>query len=124
MATLISNPKLADFVLSEASGQRSRENAVVTQTGDAIRSGQVMMKSGAKWVPYALGSGSGDAVGILYTHLPAKTGDSKAVIFARDCEVNRHALVGLDTAAVTDLATVGILVRGTAGLPGISTPAL
>lgn len=118
MPILTSTPRLAEFVLSEASGQRSRENIVVTQTGTAIPSGTVISKLTAtgKWVVYDnVGSdGSEVASGVLYNYLPAATGDIKAVGFVRDCEVNRNALVGLDATGVTDLALVGVIVRGRA----------
>jgi len=42
MPALYSNPPLADFVLSEASGQRSRDNIMVLQTGAAVPSGTVL----------------------------------------------------------------------------------
>lgn len=200
MSTILtSNPRLAAFVLAEASGQRSRENIVVTQSGAEIKSGTLLSKTttgaatfamdvdaagnptvGAigvaspavegvytieftsataftvknpsggtvatgslgtafnnggltftltagtdaaeagdtatldvelgtqKYVPYT--NGTADA--ILYNYLPAKTGDTPAVAFVRDCEVNRKALTGLDDAAVTDLAGNGVIVRG------------
>ena len=124
MATLISNPPLADFILSEASGQRSRENAVVTQTGAAIPSGTLLMAGTAgKYVPYNGTVAANVATAILYSSLPAKTGDAKAVIFTADCEVKRSALIGLDAGAEADLLLLGIKVRGKA-VPTVHTPAL
>ncbi|WP_315127211.1 head decoration protein [Comamonas antarctica] len=212
-AALYSNPPLADFVLSEAHGQRSRDNIVVVQDGEAVVSGTVLkqvanglgefsMAEGATGNPTAgtitvggtaagglysvefttatqfkvfgpngdqvgsngtLGSafsagglgftltagdtaakagdrgilevdaaggvyeafdGTGDAVAVLYSHLVAATGNTRAVGFTSDCEVKRSALTGLTAAGETALRTRGIKVRGTAGLPGISTPAL
>lgn len=46
MTILTSTPRLAEFVLSEASGQRSRENVVVTQDGTLVKSGALLTKSG------------------------------------------------------------------------------
>jgi hypothetical protein len=116
MTILSSAPRLAEFVLSEASGQRSRENIVVTQTGVAIKSGTVISKLTAdgKYVVYDnIGTdGSEVAAGILYTHLAAATGDKPAVGFVRDCEVNRKALTGLDVTGEADLKAVGVIVRG------------
>ncbi len=74
-----------------------------------------------KYVPYVAGAAA-DA--ILYNHLPAKTGDSKAVGITNDAEVKRSELTGLDANAEKLLRQRGIKVRGTAGLPSISTPAL
>lgn len=216
MATsLTSTPRIKAVILNEASGQRSRENVVVTQTGPALESGSLLTKvdtgagsfamdagatgnptSGAitvgaaavpgayqltftsatkfdveapngvklgtgtvgtsfnkggltftltagataavagdtakvsvapgtgKYVPYTANGAAGPADAVLYNWLPAKTGDSKAVAFVRDAELNRYELTGLDASAVTDLATKGLIVRGTPGLPFVSTPAL
>lgn len=115
------------FVLSEAPNQRSRTNGVVAQTGTAIASGTVMgiVTASGKYVPYsnAASDGSQTAVGILYNFLPAKTGDSNAVIFDMDCEVNRFELTGVDAPAEVELLARGIKVRGK-NTPGIATPAL
>lgn len=46
MTILTSTPRLAEFVLSEASGQRSRENIVVTQSGTAVASGSLLTQVG------------------------------------------------------------------------------
>lgn len=76
-----------------------------------------------KYVAYAANGTAGPAVAILYNYLPAKTGDSRAVVFNADCEVNRFELAGLDAAAEADLLKLGIKVRGKSTL-GVSTPAL
>ena len=122
---LYSQPRLVDFILSEANGQLSRENAVVTQTGDAVLSGTLLAKlADGKYVPYVNGDAdAGTVAAILYTHLFAGTGDTKAVVFARNCEVKRSALTGLDADGEADLNKLGIVVRGVE-TPGIATPAL
>lgn len=123
-AALYSNPPLADFILSEASGQRSRDNVVVTQTGDAIESGTLLSKgAGGKYVPYTTAD-KGAAVGILYNRLEAATGDTKAVAFTADCEVKASALVGLNANADAGLLTVGIKLRRDGDRLGVQTPAL
>lgn len=123
MATpLYDTPKLRPFIVTEASGQRSRENVVVTQTGTAIKSGAMLAKSGSKYIPYTDGATQNIAA-ILYEHLPAATGDAKAVAIVRDCEVNRFELSGLDTAGEADLLALGIVVRSKV-VPSIKTPAL
>lgn len=211
----ISKPRVKAVILAEASGQRSRENIVVTQTGTALESGTLLTRvdtgtagfamgdgatgnptasaitvgaaanpgeyvieftaatkftvedpngktigtgttgtefskggltftltaggtaavagdtakitvadSSGKYVAYTAGGAAGPADAVLYNWLPAKTGDGDAVGFVRDAELNRFELVGLDAAAVADLATKGLIVRGTPGLPHVSTPAL
>lgn len=207
MTILTSNPRIAEFVLSEDEGQRSRDNIVVTQTGAEVLSGTVLTKvdtattgsaaatagntgnptfgtiavgaagkpgaykltftaptkftvedplgvtigsgttgvafskvgigftltaggtaavagdewtitvaSGSgKYIPYTAAGAAGPGDAICYTHLPAATGDVKAVGFTRSCEVLRGALTGLDATAEADLATKGVIVRGTTG---------
>ena len=130
MATsLTSKPRVKAVILAEASGQRSRENIVVKQTGTALESGTLLTKvdTGAdsgKYIAYTASGAAGPADAVLYNWLPAKTGDSDAVGFVRDAELNRFELVGLDEPAVADLATKGLIVRGTPNLPHVSTPAL
>lgn len=218
MIPLISHPRLAAFVLSEADGQRSRENIIVVQDGAEVRSGTVLTRSetigstgtfamagdatgnptsgtitvgpaatpgtytgvftsataytvtapdgetavgtgtlgsafsagglgftltagataavaddeftivvtpsGAKYIPYAPNGADGDAAAVLYSHLPAATGETEAVAFVRACEVNRKALIGLDNAGEADLVAAGVIVRGDVGALGIHTPAL
>lgn len=212
MSALYSNPPLADFILSEAPGQRSRDNIMVVQTGTAVPSGTVLTVKSAGVAEYALddsatgnstvgaitvgaaaldgvykvtfttatafgvkdpngttvGTGVlgtafstggltftltagatahvakdfanlevttatytyGPATGVetqsavLYSALPAQTGNFEAVGFTGDCEVKRSALIGLTAAGEATLAAKGIKARGKAGIPSISTPAL
>lgn len=77
-----------------------------------------------KYIVYTANGAAGPADAVLYNWLPAKTGDAKAVGFVRDAELNRFELTGLDAAGQADLAKKGLIVRGTAGLPHVSTPAL
>jgi hypothetical protein len=46
MTILTSNPRIAEFVLTEAKGQRSRENIVVTQSGAEVLSGTLLAQAG------------------------------------------------------------------------------
>lgn len=213
MATaLYSNPPLADFVLAEASGQRSRDNIHVRQSGAEVKSGSLLVQDTVGSVGFAMVDGStgnptlsaasasalategihtvtftsatafvvrdpagvqvgaagtlgtafsagglgftltaggtaavagdsatldvvpaddnylpytgtGTAVAVLYSHLPAASGLKTAVAFTSDCEVKRSALTGLTAAAEDDLKKVGIKVRGVYTM-GIHTPAL
>lgn len=77
-----------------------------------------------KYIAYTANGAAGPADAVLYNWLPAKTGDAKAVGFVRDAELNRFELTGLDAPGQADLAEKGLIVRGTAGLPHVSTPAL
>lgn len=67
-----------------------------------------------KFVPYddaALNGAGGAAAAVLYTTLPAATGDTAAVVIARDAEVVEAKLVGIDAAGKADLAALGIICR-------------
>ena len=119
MTTILTQvPRVEEFVLSEANGFLSREEVTVTLGSSALKSGTVMSQLTAtgKWVPYddSGTDGTETASGILYTALPAGSGDVKAVMFVRQCEVTRAALTGLNANAVADLAAKGIIVRGKA----------
>lgn len=122
MTTLLSVPRVRAFVISEADGFLSRENALVTQTGAALQSGTILTKSGAGYVPYAGGTDAAD--GVLYSHMPAATGDFKAVVIVREAELNRFELLGLDDNAVTKLAAHMLIVRGDTNVRSIVTPTL
>lgn len=115
----ISNPGLADILVSEASGDRSRDNAVVTMAvGVALPSGSLLTKSGLKYVKYAGGVTACDAVLITKLASQAAVGDQKAAVFVRDCEINALGLVGSDANAIAKLALAGVIVRTSTGLAG------
>ena len=122
MATLISTPRIRAFILSEAPGFLSRENATVTLAGAALKSGSILTKSGAKFVPYAGAATGADAV--LYTALPSATGDVKAVVIVRNAEVNRFEMTGVDANAITKLAANNVIVRGNPNVLSVTTPVL
>lgn len=77
-----------------------------------------------KYIAYTANGAAGPADAVLYNWLPAATGDAKAVGFVRDAELNRGELTGLDAAGQADLLRHGLVVRGAASLPTVSTPAL
>lgn len=78
-----------------------------------------------KYGRYTANGAAGPADAVLYNAVMAgTTGDVKVVAFVRDAELNRFELTGLDAGAEASLKAVGLIVRGTPGLPSISTPAL
>lgn len=123
MPTLTQGIEAGEYLMSEANGTRSRENAVVTVSGAALlRSGRVMARLTAdgKYVPYDnVGTdGSEVAAGVLLTPLlDGVNGDFKAVIHVRDCEVvsDRLDWGAVDgtgqTAGLADLKALGIIAR-------------
>ncbi len=60
------------------------------------------------YAPYA----GGTVGGVLYNDIPAYTGEMRAVMMVRDCEVMRAGLIGLTKAAETALEALGIIVCG------------
>jgi hypothetical protein len=120
-------PKVKPFILSEAPGERSRDNVTVIVAGSVIKSGTVLGKvtASGKYKPYSnvAADGSEVAAGVLYRATDAVTGDVKSVILNKDAEFNRFELTGLDTAGEADLLALGIKVRGI-DTAGIATPAL
>lgn len=103
-----------EFLLSEANGTRSREQVVIDSTAGALVPGTVLGKlTGGDYVAYNNGAsdGSQTAVGILYAAAPNLTVDQKAVMIARDAEVDESELTGLDAAGKTDLQALGIVFR-------------
>lgn len=109
-------PRAADFLLSEANGQRSRETGEMAAITADVYAGQVLAKGAdGRYVPFA---GKGDlpddpvrAVGVLYAGVPASAQPQAIAVIRRDAEVASALLLGLDADATTDLAEQGIIVR-------------
>jgi hypothetical protein len=105
-----------EFLLSEAAGQRSRGTATIASGAGVIAAGTVLGMDGANYVP---ATDATDAVAVSIYGCDASVEDQDIAIIARDAEVKADALtfdasVDDDTkraAKVTQLASVGILVR-------------
>jgi Bacteriophage lambda head decoration protein D len=126
MTTFNEGRHTAEFILSEANGNRSRENVTIAGgTGGAgkVAAGTVLGKLTAtgEYVPSpaAGADGSQTAVAILIEAVDATAADVKAAVIARDAEVNGKLLsyeASVDTdpekaAKAAQLAAVGIIVR-------------
>ncbi|MDP2262674.1 MAG: head decoration protein [Hydrogenophaga sp.] len=115
MTTLHEGRHTGEHLLSEANGTLSRESVTVTQSGTALPPGQVLGKitASGKFVPYnnAASNGSEVAAAILYAPLEAATGDTKATVHVRHCEVVGAMLTGIDAPGKVDLAALGIITR-------------
>lgn len=106
--------RTGEFLLSEANGTRSREEVTIDASAGAMVAGTVVSKlANGKYVAYDdVGTdGSETAAGVLYAAVADTTGDQKAVIYARDCEVAQVHLTGYNANAKADLAALGIIVR-------------
>lgn len=114
--TLTEGMHTGEFLLSEANGTRSREQGILDTTGATLAAGTVIGKITAtgKLAAYdnaAVTAGLGTAIGILYANGADATPASQVTYIARDAEVRSGALTGLDSAARTDLAALGIIIR-------------
>ena len=106
--------RTGEFLLSEASGTRSREEVTIDASAGAMVAGTVVSKlASGKYVAYDdVGTdGSETAVGVLYAAVADSAGDQKGVVIARDAEVAEVHLTGYNANAKADLAAVGIIVR-------------
>lgn len=121
MTTLTQGPVTAGYLISESNGTRSRE-VVTLASGNNLQAGAVLAKLAAtgKYTEHnpAGADGSEVAVAVLYAGVDASTADAAAVVTSRDAEVQADLLVwsaGISvpqkTAALADLAAVGIVVR-------------
>lgn len=121
--TLTESARNAGFILSEANGNRSRENGTVA-SGQNLAAGTVLMDNGAGLLTALTAAGTagdldGDAVGILLNAVDASDDDVEGAYIARDAEVNGNSLTyptestagGEKAATIASLAMLGIIVR-------------
>ncbi|RRV18121.1 head decoration protein [Pseudomonas saudiphocaensis] len=115
MTVINQSPRTAEFLLSEATGSRSREQITLAATDAALPAGTVLGKvtaSGnyAAYDPEAE-DGSEAAAGVLYAAAPVSEAPQSAVGIVRDAEVDGEQLSGSDAAAVAALGSLGVIVR-------------
>lgn len=107
--------RTGDFILSEASGTRSRESVTIAAAAAALTVGTVVGKitASGKYVAYDNGASDGSevAAGVLYAAVADSAADQSGVIIARDAEVNASRLTGSDTPGLADLKALGIIAR-------------
>lgn len=116
--------RVAEYIDSEANGKRSREQVTIEAAAlaTAMSAGTVLAKrtSTGLYGRFAVGGadGMGTAVAICFAHHPISGANRRAVITARDSEVNAKKLVwpaGITgpqkTAAEVQLAAQTIIAR-------------
>lgn len=119
MTTKIQNAGTGEFILSEASGTRSRDTGVIT--GGIYPAGTVLGKVTASGEYTQLApsksDGSEKASAVLYAAVDASS-DVKAVVIVRDAEIDKGLLVfesavtdAQKTGAVTALQSLGLIIR-------------
>lgn len=96
MTTLTEKRHTGGFLISEAEGRLSRDNATLI-SGQNLQAGTVLGKitTGGKWtqVDDSQSDGSETARGVLYASVDASGGDTPCVVITRDAEVNGHELI-------------------------------
>ena len=123
MTVLTEGRHPGEFLMTEANGQRSRENITVASGAGLIAPGTVLGKvtASGKYVASAGGAsdGSQSAVAIALYGWDASSQDVDIAAIVRDAEVNGNVLTyhadrdltAEKVAANADLAAVGIIVR-------------
>lgn len=114
----------AEFIMTEANGQRSRENGTVA-SGEDLKAGTVVQDNGSgKLIACdgnldTAGDLQTDVAGVLIGATDASAADVDAAYIARDAEVNGNLLTfptessagGEKAATIASLALLGIIVR-------------
>jgi len=112
-----------EFLLTEAKGNRSRENIVVANGAGILAAGTVLGKvtASGNYIASAIGASDGSevAAAILLREVDATSADVPVAAFVRDCEVNGNILTwhadrdqqAEQDAANAELAAAGIIVR-------------
>lgn len=112
----------AEFILSEANGQRSRENGTLV-SGQDLAAGSLLKDNGSGKLTEATAELDSDnnlvnpLLGILIYNVDASAGDVAVSYLARDAEVNGNYLTypsdsdTQQTAFEEGLASLGIIVR-------------
>ena len=112
MSALELGIRTAEFIVSEANGYRSREEATVVAGGGLIAGAVLGRLANGNYVEYDEGASTGaeDVSGILFG--PAE-GTGPATVVVRDAEVNLAHLTytGTEADVVAGLNALGIAVR-------------
>jgi hypothetical protein len=123
MTVLVETHHPAEFILSEASGQRSRDTITIASGAGIIATGTVLGKVTAtgKYVASAVGASDGSEVpaAINIYAADASTADVQVSAILRDAEVNGKCLIyhadrdqpAEKTAANEALKSLGVIVR-------------
>jgi len=123
MTTKTEGPRALGFLLSEANGNRSRDNITIVSGAGVLVAGTVLGKitASGKYTdsPATGADGSQTAVAVLAYDVDATSADVKTVGITRDAEIKVDELTyegtvddaTKKTAKATQLAAVGIIVR-------------
>ncbi|MBG95146.1 MAG: head decoration protein [Chloroflexi bacterium] len=105
MATKTETQHTASFIVSEANGNRSREEVTI-KSGQNLAAGTVIgLHSGGDYAAYD-DSDPASAYGILIEATDASSAAKNAAVLVRDAEVVEAEVTGEDANAKTDLASI------------------
>ncbi|WP_447578296.1 head decoration protein [Achromobacter kerstersii] len=115
MNILQEKPRTAEFLLSEGSGEISREKITLAATSTGYPSGQILgvitaSKHYANYDPAAT-DGTEKAACVLYGAAEASDTPQSATGIVRLAEITAWSLTGLDADARADLAPAFLVVR-------------
>lgn len=110
-----------EFIVTEASGTRSREQGVLASGNNLVPGavvGQITADSKYTELDPDASDGSEVVAGVLYAAVDASSADADGVFIVRDCEVMTSALVlpdGITTPetlqAIAEMKALGIITR-------------
>lgn len=104
-----------EFLLSEATGTRSREEITLAASTAVLPAGQVLGRITTSGLYAAYDPSASDgrqaAAAVLWAPLGISTQPQRSVAIVRDAEVKRALLTGLDGDAEDLLAAFGVIAR-------------
>lgn len=114
MTILNEGARAGAFLLSEAAGQRSREQVTLLALTAAAPAGTVLVLDTGGYKPYVAPDpvvAITKPLAILFNNKPVSTDKQDAAVIVRDAEVDGDVLFGLNSAVASALASQGIIVR-------------
>jgi len=115
MTAITQGVNRAEFLLSEANGERSRAAGTLAITAAALPAGQILgiVTLSGEYAPYddEADDGTETAAAVLLNPAPVSAAAQPVALIVRDAEVAEALLTGLDAAGEADLLTLGIVCR-------------
>ena len=114
MPRVVDTFRTAEFLVSEATGYRSREERTAALGGTTLVAGTLLgrLTAGGNYVPYNAGGSLGEQIvsGILFE---SGVGTALRTVVVRDAEVNINHITytGTESVVTTGLNALGIAVR-------------
>jgi len=116
---LLEKNHAGEHILSEASGDRSRDNVLI-KSGLVLDAGTLLGEITAEpgvYAEYANANADGTEVATKVLYGPIDTSDTGtnadtvAAVSSRDSEFSSGRLTGADASGIADLASLGMIVR-------------